>query len=163
MRVGVLPGARERSNPVPRDEPVPLGGALLRVGAPVRSPDREDESPRERNEVPGRCSLRVGKHAYSTEGAALGLVVLEEVRRAPTMTEPHSVARDALAHVDALYNHARRIVRGAEDADELVQETYVRVLASAHTFMGGNLKGWLFRILQNAHIDMRRRASVLAW
>jgi RNA polymerase sigma-70 factor (ECF subfamily) len=73
------------------------------------------------------------------------------------MTEPQSVAREALAHVDALYNHARRIVQSAADADELVQETYVRVLASAHTFLGGNLKGWLFRILQNTHIDMRRR------
>jgi len=73
------------------------------------------------------------------------------------MTEPQSVAREALVHVDALYNHARRMVRNPADADELVQETYVRALAGAHTFVGGNLKGWLFRILQNTHIDMRRR------
>ena len=68
------------------------------------------------------------------------------------------MAREALAHVDALYNHARRIVRNAADADELVQETYVRVLAGAHTFTGGNLKGWLFRILHNTSIDMGRRS-----
>lgn len=82
---------------------------------------------------------------------------LAEGRRAAAMTEPQSVAREALAHVDALYNHARRMVRNPADADELVQETYVRALAGAHTFVGGNLKGWLFRILQNTHIDMRRR------
>jgi RNA polymerase sigma-70 factor (ECF subfamily) len=111
----------------------------------------------ERNEVAGRCRL-VGKHAYSTEGAELGLVGLEEGRRAAVMTDPQSLAREALAHVDALYNHARRIALNAADADELVQETYVRVLARAHTFMGGNLKGWLFKILHNSYIDMRRRS-----
>jgi RNA polymerase sigma-70 factor (ECF subfamily) len=67
------------------------------------------------------------------------------------------VATEALVHVDALYTHARRLVRSKADAEELVQETYVRVLAGAHTFVGGNLKGWLFRILQNTYIDMRRR------
>src|SRR5579862_4238128 len=156
MRVGVLPGAWERSDSVPRDEPMPLGGALLRVVAPVTSPDCEIESPTEPNKVPGRCSLCVGKHAYSTEGFELGLVALEEGPEA-AVSEPHSVAREALVHIDALYNHARRIVRNPADADELVQETYVRALAGAHTFMGGNLKGWLFRILQNTHVDMRRR------
>ena len=123
----------------------------------VTSPNRENEWPAERNNAPGRCKLCVGKHAYSNGGADVGLGVLEEGRRAAAMTEPESFAREALAHVDALYNHARHLVRNGADADELVQETYVRALAGAHTFMGGNLKGWLFRILQNAHIDMRRR------
>jgi RNA polymerase sigma-70 factor (ECF subfamily) len=99
----------------------------------------------------------VGKHAYSDEGAEVGLGVFEEGRRAAEMTEPESLAREALVHLDALYNHARRMVRNAADADELVQETYVHALAGAHTFVGGNLKGWLFRILQNTHVDMRRR------
>jgi RNA polymerase sigma-70 factor (ECF subfamily) len=128
----------------------------LRVVAPVTSRDHEIESPAERNKAPGRCSLCVGKHAYSTERAELGLVVLEDDRET-AVTEPQCVSREALGHIDALYNHARRIVRNPADADELVQETYVRALAGAHTFTGGNLKGWLFRILQNAHIDMRRR------
>jgi RNA polymerase sigma-70 factor (ECF subfamily) len=129
----------------------------LRVVPPVTSPDRENEGPAERNEARRRCNLGVDKHAYSTAGSEVGFGVLVEGRRAAAMTEPQSVAREALAYVDALYNHARRMVRNAADADELVQETYVRALAGAHTFMGGNLKGWLFRILQNTHIDLRRR------
>src|SRR6266851_3129495 len=153
----MLSGARERSDPVSRDEPVPLSGAFLRVAAPITSPDRENGSPAERNAVPGRCSPWVGKHAHSTEGPEVGLGVVGEGQEAAAVTEPQSVAREALAHVDALYNHARRIVRNAADADELVQETYVRAIAGAHTFMGGNLKGWLFRIMQNTHIDMHRR------
>jgi len=88
--------------------------------------------------------------------AGLWLVAPEEGRRAAATIEPRFVAREAFAHVDALYNHARRIVRNPADADELVQETYARALAGAHTFMGGNLKGWLFRILQNIQIDLCR-------
>lgn len=70
---------------------------------------------------------------------------------------PPPFARDALAHADALYNHARRLTRHEADADELVQETFVRALAAAHTFTGGYLKAWLFRIMRNTFIDLHRR------
>jgi RNA polymerase sigma-70 factor, ECF subfamily len=70
---------------------------------------------------------------------------------------PPPLGREALAYADALYNHARRLTRNDADADELVQETYLRALAGAHTFVAGNLKAWLFRIQQNTFIDLRRR------
>jgi RNA polymerase sigma-70 factor (ECF subfamily) len=69
----------------------------------------------------------------------------------------HALGREALAHADALYNHARRLTGGEADAEELVQETYVRALASAHTFDGAYLKAWLFKIMRNVFVDLYRR------
>jgi RNA polymerase sigma-70 factor, ECF subfamily len=65
----------------------------------------------------------------------------------------------ATQHLDALYRTALRLTGRPADAEDLVQETYLRAWRSLHTYrLGTNPKAWLFRILHNAHID-RFRAS----
>ncbi len=68
-----------------------------------------------------------------------------------------SLGREALAYADTLHNLARYLTRSESDAEDLVQETYVRALqASAQFTPGTNLKAWLFRILRNAHLSRYR-------
>jgi RNA polymerase sigma-70 factor (ECF subfamily) len=65
---------------------------------------------------------------------------------------------DALAFLDALYRTALRMTRSEADAEDLVQETYIKAFRFREQFTPGtNLKAWLFRILTNTFINSYRR------
>ncbi|WP_079170058.1 sigma-70 family RNA polymerase sigma factor [Mangrovactinospora gilvigrisea] len=70
--------------------------------------------------------------------------------------------RDALPYLDRLYAAALRMTGDRADAEDLVQDTYVRAFRSFHTYTDGtNLRAWLYRILTNTWINTyrgRRRA-----
>lgn len=68
--------------------------------------------------------------------------------------------QEALPHMDALYATALRLTRNPPDAEDLVQETYLK----AHRFWdrytpGTNCRAWLYKILTNTRINQYVRAS----
>jgi RNA polymerase sigma-70 factor, ECF subfamily len=66
-------------------------------------------------------------------------------------------AREALSHIDSLYGTALRLTRRPADAEDLVQETFLKAFRSADQFeRGTNLKAWLFTILYNTFRNIRR-------
>jgi RNA polymerase sigma-70 factor, ECF subfamily len=67
--------------------------------------------------------------------------------------------REALACLDSLYGTALRLTANPADAEDLVQDTYLKAFRSAGQFQAGtNLKAWLFTILHNTFLNRRRRA-----
>ena len=66
--------------------------------------------------------------------------------------------RDALPFLDQLYAAAMRMTRNPADAEDLLQETFLKAYAAFHQFEEGtNLKAWLYRILTNTYINGYRR------
>lgn len=66
--------------------------------------------------------------------------------------------REALPHIGILRNYAYKITGNELDADDLLQETYLRAFRFFHKFeKGTNCKAWLFRIMKNLFINNYRK------
>jgi RNA polymerase sigma-70 factor (ECF subfamily) len=69
----------------------------------------------------------------------------------------------ALSHFNALYGFALSITGGASDAEDLVQETYLRAFRKFDQFeFGTSCKAWMFKIMRNIAIDRVRRKDPLS-
>jgi RNA polymerase sigma factor (sigma-70 family) len=67
----------------------------------------------------------------------------------------------AMPLFDSLYNFARWLAQNSNDAEDLVQETYLKALRSFASFQPGtNFRGWMFQILRNSFLSSR---SKLEW
>ena len=79
------------------------------------------------------------------------------------MDSPRSNAafgQAALEHIDALYGYAMTLTRDTTEAEDLVQETYVRAArAVKRPDSNANLKGWLFVIMRNAWLNQIRHKN----
>jgi RNA polymerase sigma-70 factor, ECF subfamily len=76
------------------------------------------------------------------------------------LTREERFEAEALPHLRALYGTAYRMTRNAHDAEDLVQETYLRAFRAFDRYQPGtNIRAWLFTILHRARTDSFRRQS----
>lgn len=75
------------------------------------------------------------------------------------LSKDERFARDAIPWMDDVYRFALSLTRDAADAQDIVQETYLRAYRSWHTFeAGSDCRRWLFTICRNVFLRSRQRA-----
>lgn len=68
--------------------------------------------------------------------------------------------REFMPHINSMYNFAFRLTMDEDDANDLVQDTYLKAFRFINSFeRGTNAKAWLFRILKNSFINDYRKRS----
>ena len=102
---------------------------------------------------PDRVVSSPGEHVGATTGAQVAGPTQETAEQRRERFE-----RDALPFLDQLYAAAMRMTRNPADAEDLVQETFVKAFGNFQQFAEGtNLKAWLYRILTNTFINTYRK------
>jgi RNA polymerase sigma-70 factor (ECF subfamily) len=88
--------------------------------------------------------------------------LLEEEVLSPRQSDRARAEFEALAlpHLDALYSAGLRLTKNDRDAEDLVQDSFMRAFRFFDKFeRGTNIKAWLFRILTNTFINRYRRTA----
>jgi RNA polymerase sigma factor (sigma-70 family) len=87
--------------------------------------------------------------------------ILSESLQTYTEAEKHKVFNtEFMPFIDSMYNFAFRLTNDEDDANDLVQDTYLKAFRFINSFeRGTNAKAWLFRILKNSFINDYRRRS----
>jgi RNA polymerase sigma-70 factor (ECF subfamily) len=96
---------------------------------------------------------------FRLEGSTVPSTETQPTPQAETEQErAERFERDAMPMLDQLYSAALRMTRNPADAEDLVQETYLKAYAAFASFSAGtNLKAWLYRILTNTYINGYRK------
>jgi RNA polymerase sigma-70 factor (ECF subfamily) len=101
-----------------------------------------------------RPAMLAGEDRLPGHPSGEGVILVDET----TEERGARFERDALPYLDQLYAAALRMTRNPADAEDLVQETFVKAFAAFHQFQEGtNLKAWLYRILTNTFINNYRK------
>jgi RNA polymerase sigma-70 factor (ECF subfamily) len=93
-----------------------------------------------------------------TSDALQGTAVFDATGDLATMPSWDELVRQ---HADRVYRLAYRLAGNPQDAEDLTQETFIRVFRSVQNYQPGTFEGWLHRITTNLFLDMvRRRARI---
>jgi RNA polymerase sigma-70 factor (ECF subfamily) len=67
--------------------------------------------------------------------------------------------QDVLPHLNSAYNLARWLTRNDQDAQDIVQDAYLRAFNSYHGFRGGDARPWLLKIVRNVFYTSLKKGS----
>ena len=87
----------------------------------------------------------LGRGARSLEGAWK----VQSEDAVEEKDQPRNFEEEMLPHLDAAYNLARWLMRNEQDAEDVVQESFLRAFRFFDSFRGGNARAWLLRIVRN--------------
>ena len=132
------------------DDPATVDGARRADGAVLDDAAPDGSAP------DGAAPDRAALDGAATDGAVDGAIVDQE--RETAQERAARFERDAMPLIDQLYGAALRMTRNPADAEDLVQETFLKAYSAFGTFRAGtNLKAWLYRILTNTYINGYRK------
>lgn len=81
--------------------------------------------------------------------------------RIPALIEVGGFAEILLSHLDSAYNLAHWLVRNSADADDVVQEAYLRAFQYSDGFRGGDARAWLLTIVRNSAYTWLRKSRAV--
>ncbi|MCA0365194.1 MAG: sigma-70 family RNA polymerase sigma factor [Bacteroidetes bacterium] len=87
--------------------------------------------------------------------------LIEDTRPRYSESEKYKIFdKEFMPHIDSMYNFAFRLTNDEDDANDLLQDTYMKAFRFINSFQEGtNAKAWLFRILKNSFINDYRKKS----
>lgn len=90
----------------------------------------------------------------------MDVATLVSTESPPTANDRERFEAQVGEHLAGLFRAALRLTRNRTNAEDLLQDTFLRAWRSFHTFQQGtNVRAWLYRILMNAYIDSYRKTS----
>ncbi len=134
---------------------------LPEVGVPCKTSGADGSRARTTGGTAGTRALVATDIEEATEGAPARAAATAAVRSAAPVTDQDISERfteQAMPLIDQLYAAAMRMTRNPADAEDLVQETYLKAFGAFKSFtQGTNLRAWLYRILTNTYINGYRK------
>jgi RNA polymerase sigma-70 factor (ECF subfamily) len=128
----------------------PENASTIGIAAPAMP-----ASPEKSGRRPASSNMSIKDGVSSARRPRRGAVVVTQAQREEQRAQ---FEREAMPFVDQLYGAALRMTRNPADAEDLVQETFLKAFAAFHQFeTGTNLKAWLYRILTNTYINSYRK------
>src|SRR5271170_1700324 len=108
----------------------------------------------------GRLAPRQNNRSTASANSCPRVRAIALITSLGAMADPARFSEVAMEYMPSLYSAAMRMTRNPSDAEDLVQETYLKAYRAYDRFEEGtNLKAWLYKILTNTFINSYRAAK----